>query len=134
MNRKGWFFLVFTIFFIMGCENSLTVNDASLQVSFVNKSSATLKNLTVADIYIGELKPENISGSFEYAEFSFDTGMPDEDASALIGDKLFTNYYRGYWCGTEKLTVESGKFLIEVDVIDTVLYLSCKNAPTIFDR
>lgn len=57
--------------------------------------------------------------------------MPDENASAEVSGKTVTNFYRGFWCGTEKIAVDSGKYLIKIDVVDTVLVLSCENAPTI---
>lgn len=118
---------------ISGCENSVSQDDSPLKISFKNSSSSSLQNLMVGDIFIGDLAPENISTQHGFDSFTFDTGMPDENASAYINGKLFTNFTRGFWCGTEKITIQEGNYIIEVNVIDTVLFLSCKNAPTLFD-
>lgn len=134
LNRFLLMSAVFISSLLSGCENSVAQDDSPLQISFKNSSSSSLQNLLVGDIVIGDLAPENISKRYGFTSFTFDTGMPDEDASAFIGGKLYTNHHRGYWCGTEKITISEGIYLIEIEVIDTVLFLSCQNAPTIFDR
>lgn len=118
-------------FLINGCDNPVNQNTSNLQLSFKNVSSYQLNNLVVADKLIGNLTRGQSSVYRNYEKFSFDSGLPDEDAGAEVNGILYTNYYRGYWCGTEKMTVDSGRFLIEVDVLDTTLYLSCKNPPRI---
>lgn len=106
-------------------------NSSRLQIRFKNISSYELRNLLVYDKLIGSLSVDSTSEYITFDNFTFDTGWPDEDASAEINGEIFTNFHRGYWCGTEKITVDSGKYLIEVEVLDTMLLLSCKNPPKI---
>lgn len=106
-------------------------NNSKLQISFKNISTYELRNLLVYDKLIGTLAIDSSSKFITFENFTFDTGWPDEDASAEINGELYTNYYRGYWCGTEKITVDSGKYFIEVEVLDTMLLLLCKNPPKI---
>lgn len=106
-------------------------NISKLQISFKNISIYELRNLLVYDKLIGTLSVDSTSEYITFDDFTFDTGWPDEDASAEINGEIFTNFHRGYWCGTEKITVDSGKYLIEVEVLDTMLLLSCKNPPKI---
>jgi hypothetical protein len=129
---------LFFLFFLAGCDNPVQEEQihgeqTKLQLGFQNNSIHQLSNLTVSGKLIGNLQSGASSEYFKFESFRFDTGLPDEDASAEVDGKMFTNYHRGYWCGTEKITIDSGKYLIEIEVIDTVLFLSCKNAPTIFD-
>jgi hypothetical protein len=128
---------IFFLFLLAGCNNPVQEEQgehAKLQLSFQNNSVHPLGNLIVSGKLIGTLPSGSSSGYFGFENFTFDTGMPDENASAEVNGKILTNFHRGYWCGTEKITIDSGKYLIGVEVVDTVLFLSCKNAPTIFDR
>lgn len=130
--------MVFLISIILytGCLNSTEINpmeEFRLSLSFQNNSNYKLDNLTVSDKTIGSLSSNSKSRYIEFDNFRFDTGMPDENASAMIDGKVYTNHNRGFWCGTEKISIDSGKYIIEIEVVDTVLWLSCKNAPTIFD-
>ena len=97
LNRFLLMSAVFISSLLSGCENSVAQDDSPLQISFKNSSSSSLQNLLVGDIVIGDLAPENISKRYGFTSFTFDTGMPDEDASAFIGGKLYTNHHRGYW-------------------------------------
>lgn len=123
--------LLLFLFTISGCDNPVEQNNSKLQISFKNNSASELNNLLVSDKLIGTLSSNSSSKYIAFEKFCFDTGMPDEDASADINGRILTNHYRGYWCGTEKITIDSGKYLIEIEVLDTMIYLSCKNAPTI---
>ncbi|QQS35444.1 MAG: hypothetical protein IPM56_14500 [Ignavibacteriales bacterium] len=119
---------------LAGCNelNDITnPADGKLHIQYKNNSGYDLKNLNVGGIAIGNVSDGSLSSDFIYNQFTFDTGMPDEDAVAEVNGKTFSNINRGYWCGTEKVTISSGNYLIEVAVLDTMLYLSCKNAPTI---
>jgi hypothetical protein len=124
------FFLLF-LFLVTGCDNPVEHNNSKLQISFKNSSVYKLNNLKVSNKLIGNLSSNSSSRLIVFEKFGFDSGMPDEDASADINGKILTNHYRGYWCGTEKININSGKYLIEVEVLDTMLYLYCKNAPKI---
>jgi hypothetical protein len=130
MKTKIVILLLF-LFAVIGCDNPVEQNNSKLQISFKNNSASELNNLLVSDKLIGTLSGNSSSKYLSFEKFCFDTGMPDEDASANINGKTLTNHYRGYWCGTEKITIDSGKYLIEIEVLDTMIYLSCKNAPTI---
>lgn len=123
--------IILFLFLVNGCENPLEQNNSKLQISFKNNSSYQLNNLLVSDKLIGKLSSNESSKYCAFDKFCFDTGMPDEDASSEVNGRMLTNHYRGYWCGTEKITVGSGKYLVEIEVLDTMLYLSCKNSPTI---
>lgn len=123
--------LFLLLFLINGCDNPVEHNNSKLQVSFKNNSSYELSNLLVANRLIGTLPGNSSSKYIAFDSFDFDTGMPDEDASTEVNGRMLTNHSRGFWCGTEKITIDSGKFLIEIEVLDTLLYLSCRNAPTI---
>lgn len=129
MYQKIIILFLFLIF-CGGCENPLE-NTSGLEVSFKNNSFYHLKNLVVSDKLIGDLKGNSLSNYIAFEKLTFDTGLPDEDASAEVNGVILTNHFRGYWCGTEKITIDSGKYLIEVEVLDTMLFLSCKNAPRI---
>lgn len=126
-------FIIFLSFLFMvnGCDSSVDQNNSTVQIIFKNNSNYQLKNLVVSDKSIGTLSSNSSSKYFSFNKFCFDTGMPDEDASSEVNGRVLTNHYRGYWCGTEKITIDSGIYLIEIDVLDTMLYLSCKNAPVI---
>lgn len=119
------------LFLANGCDNPVVQNNSKLQISFKNNSAYDLNNVLVSDKRIGSLPVNSSSKYFTFDNFCFDTGMPDEDASSEVNGRLLTNHCRGYWCGTEKITIDHGKYLIEIEVLDTMLYLSCKNAPTI---
>lgn len=123
--------LLLFLFLINACDNPVEQNNSRLQISFKNNSASELNNLLVSDKLIGTLSSNSSSKYVSFDKFCFDTGLPDEDASANINGKTFTNHYRGYWCGTEKITANSGKYLIEIEVLDTMIFLSCKNAPRI---
>lgn len=114
-----------------GCDNPIEQDTSKLQISFKNNSTYHLNNLLVSNKMIGTIPSNSSSGYIPFDKFRFDTAMPDEDASAEINGRIITNHNRGYWCGTEKITIDSGKYLIEIQVLDTILYLSCKNAPRI---
>lgn len=130
MNTK-YIILLLLLLSFSGCDNPVEQDISKLQVSFKNNSPFELVNLNVADKVVGNL-PGNASSTYiPFDNFTFDTGLPDEDASAIANTNVLTNFYRGYWCGTEKITIDSGKYLIEINVEDTVLFLSCKNAPRI---
>lgn len=120
------------LFLASGCDNPIDSNDSNLQISFKNNSEYTLSKFIVGDKLIGELSSNSSTKYFAFDNFGFDTGMPNEDASAEVNGKLLTNYNRGYWCGTEKTQVDSGKYLIEVHVLDSIINLSCDNATTIY--
>jgi len=129
---------LFFLFFLVGCNNpvqeeQIPGEQTKLQLSFQNNSIHQLSNLTVSGKLIGTLQSGSSSSYLGFENITFDTGLPDENASAEVDGKILNNFHRGYWCGTEKITIDSGKYLIGVEVIDTVLFLSCKNAPTIFD-
>lgn len=126
-------FIILFLFplFFTGCNIPVEQENSKLYISFKNNSPYELVNLTVADIVVGNLPSNAFSNYFQYEEFTFDTGLPDENASASVNGEVLTNYYRGYWCGTEKITIDSGKYIIEINVEDTVLFLSCKNSPRI---
>ena len=85
----------------------------------------------MSDKFIGNLTINSSSKYFAFENFTFDTGLPDENASAEVNERIITNHLRNYWCGTEKIIIDSGKYMIEVEVLDTMLFLSCKNAPRI---
>ena len=124
--------IIFLLLILIGCDNPVEQSPgAKLQLSFQNNSTYHFNNLIVFDKPIGNLQSGSLSKYIGFEDFTFDTGMPDEDASAEVNGEILTNYHRGYWCGTEKITVDSGKYLIEIEIIDTVLFLSCKNAPRI---
>jgi hypothetical protein len=106
-------------------------NIPKLQIIFKNISNFKLRNLLVADRLVGTLEIDSSSKFIQFENFQFDTGLPDENASAEVNGKVLTNHYRGYWCGTEKIRVDSGKYFIEVQVKDSVLFLTCKNPPRI---
>ena len=125
--------LFFLSFFIYACNNPVEHDtiESKLQVSFQNNSGYELKNFTVSDRIIGNIKSNSTTNYFAFDTFRFDSGRPDEDASAEIDGRQVSNHYRSYWCGTEKLKADSGKYLVEINVQDTILILYCKNAPTI---
>ena len=124
--------LFLLLFFILdGCDNPSEQNSSKLLISFKNNSAYQLNNLIVADKRIGNLPISFSSRYTGFEDFRFDTGLPDENASAEINGKVFTNYSRRYWCGTEKITITSGKYLITIEVVDTMLFLSCEDGPTI---
>jgi len=129
--KTNFIILLLFLFLIIGCDNPVEQNNSKLQVSFKNNSAYELSNLIVSDKLIGTLPSNSSSKYIAFDNFRFDTGMPDEDASSEVNGRVLTNHYRGYWCGTEKITIDSGKYLIEIEVLDTTLYLFCKNAPTI---
>lgn len=126
--------LVLLSVIVTGCDNPVNqkpANNSNLEISFKNNSAFVLKNVLVANMYIGNIDGGSSTVYIPFEKFTFDTGMPDENASAIVNGNVITNHYRGYWCGTEKITIDSGRYLIEVEIVDTVLYLSCKNAPVI---
>ena len=131
-----WIVVILLIISSVRCSDLIGIipeGDARLSISFKNNSNYKLEKLIVAEKSIGSLESGTQTSYRKFETFRFDTGLPDEDASAFVNERLLTNYHRGYWCSTEKITVDSGKYLIEIEVVDTVLFLSCKNAPTIFD-
>lgn len=131
-----WIVVILLIISSVRCSDLIGIipeGDARLSISFKNNSDYKLEELVVAEKSIGSLESKTQTSYRKFETFRFDTGMPDEDASAIVNEGLVTNYHRGYWCGTEKITIDSGKYLIEIELVDTVLFLSCKNAPTIFD-
>lgn len=132
MNNKLLITIIFSLI-ICGCENFLGNDSAKLQIGFKNNSGHHLENLFVANKLIGSIPAGDSTHYFPFETFWFDTGMPDEDARAEMNGKVATNYFRNYWCGTEKFKAEKGKYLIEITISDTLLYLSCKNSPTIFN-
>ncbi|MBN2424533.1 MAG: hypothetical protein JXR46_13950 [Calditrichaceae bacterium] len=119
------------LFIVTGCENPAEQDNSKLLISFRNKSAYQLNNLIVSDKGIGNLPVNFSSRYFGFDDFRFDSGLPDENASAVVNGKVYTNYRRGYWCGTEKITVTSGKYIINIEIVDTTLFLSCENSPTI---
>ncbi len=133
MFRKLLFLVLLSII-ISACNNPVEqdpVNDSKLQIAFQNNSQFELENFTVSEKLIGNIKPGSSTKYFAFETIGFDSGLPDEDASANTNGIKVTNHYRNYWCGTEKFTADSGKYLIEIEVRDTVLFLYCKNAPRI---
>lgn len=130
MQFKFSTFLLFLLV-VCGCDNPVEQNISKLQISFKNNSVYQLNNFMVSKKLIGNLSGNSSSRYIEFENFGFDSGLPDEDASAEVNGKIVSNHYRGYWCGTEKIKVDSGKYLIEVEVLDTMLFLSCKNSPGI---
>ncbi len=124
---------IFIIIISIGCDNPVEQSDENgpLVISFKNNTGFQLKNILVDNKPIGNLQSESSTKYFAFDTFTFDTGMPDENASAEINEETFTNHLRGFWCGTEKITINSGKYLIEIAVVDTVLFLICRNAPRI---
>ncbi len=131
MKYLKFIFFISILFYFTSCDNPVEQEAAKLQISFKNDTSYKLSGLKVADRIIGDLQENATSVYFAFDKFTFDTGLPDEDASAIINGKVHTNHFRRYWCGTEKITVDSGKYLIEISLSDTMLFLSCKNAPRI---
>lgn len=125
--------LIFLLSFILvsGCSNPTEQQVSNVQISFKNNSNYQLDNMIVADKTIGNLSSQSSSKYFSFDSFTFDTGMPDEDASAEVNGIVISNHFRGYWCGTEKITIDKGIYTIEIEVADTVLFLSCDNAPRI---
>lgn len=130
MKSQYIYIIILWVLFI-GCENLTENNQSKLQISFQNNSVQQLNKLTVSDKLIGDLNGKSSTEYFSFESFGFDTGMPDENASAEINGKMVTNLHRGFWCGTEKITIDSGKYLIKINIVDTVLILSCENAPII---
>lgn len=130
MKIKNLIFFSSLLLFL-SCSNPTEQQVSNVQISFKNNSTSQLNSLVVSDKPIGNLASQSSSKYFSFDSFTFDTGMPDEDASAEVNGIIATNHYRGYWCGTEKITVEEGKYTIEIEVIDTVLFLSCENSPRI---
>jgi len=106
--------------------------EEGLTIYFINDSNKTLNNLVVGGVTIGDLQSQETSGMIKYDAFRFDTGMPDEDASAEVKGETITNYERGYWCGTEKMSADTGEYTIFVNISEDYLILSCPNGPTIF--
>lgn len=117
--------------FLLNCSNPTEQEVSNLQINFRNNSSFQINNLIVSDKMIGNLASQSSSRYYSFDSFTFDTGMPDEDANAEVNGIVVSNLYRGYWCGTEKITIEEGTYTIEIEVVDTVLFLSCDNAPRI---
>jgi len=132
-QQYGITILFLSMIISMGCTNPVDSEETGLQLNFQNNSSRQLNKITVSNKLIGSLQSGSSSNYITFKSFGFDTGMPDADASAEVDGTILTNHNRGYWCGTEKITIDSGKYLIEINIIDTVLFLSCKDAPTIFD-
>lgn len=131
-------YMIFLLSFmlIIGCSNSTEttpMDDFRLSLSFHNNSNHKLDNLIVSNKTIGDLNSNSKTRYIEFDNFRFDTGMPDENAITMIDGRVYSNHNRGFWCGTEKISVDSGKYVIEIEVVDTVLWLSCENAPTIFN-
>ncbi len=123
--------LFLSLLLFLSCSNPTEQQVSNVQISFKNNSTSQLNSLVVSDNAIGNLTSQSSSKYFSFDSFTFDTGIPDEDASAEVNGIIATNHYRGYWCGTEKITVEEGKYTIEIEVLDTVLFLSCENSPRI---
>ncbi len=118
----------------IGCTEKLCIDDEDgIKITFVNKSTVVLTDLIVKDRAIGELFPDMASQMVIYEEFTFDSGMPDEDASTIVDGNIVSNFDRGYWCGTEKITATEGQYTINIIVYDDALHLTCLNGPTIFD-
>ncbi|KAA3610764.1 MAG: hypothetical protein D8M58_21220 [Calditrichaeota bacterium] len=130
--------LIFALIFI-GCSSSLDSQEDEntnhkLQITFKNVSSQNLQNLIVADKTIGTLLANSSSGAIAFDNFGFDTGMVDEDISVEVNGEELNNHERGFWCGTEKVTTDSGKYTIKLDINEYGLVIYCENAPTIFDN
>lgn len=104
-------------------------NSGKVSVVFENTTSLNIYSLEVYNQKIGGLDAGEISSKVSFADFGFDTGMPDEDAVAIIDGKACDNFERNYWCGTEKIRVDTGSYHITISVSDTNLYLSCTNPP-----
>jgi len=111
-------------------DNPTQPNEPRLQVIFKNATPYFMQNIIVGDKLVGDLISDSSSKSIAYEKLTFDTGLPDVDASAVVNGKTLTNHNRFYWCGTQKITVDSGKFFIDIEIVrDSILYLSCKNPP-----
>jgi hypothetical protein len=119
------------LFSLLACTNSVESTNresGKLLISFKNASGIKLNRLIVADKEIGDIEAAHKSSYLIFEEFTFDTGYPDENASAVINGRLLSNHYRGFWCGTQKSTVDSGIYVISISVRDTSLVLSCVNS------
>lgn len=111
-------------------DNPTHPNEPRLQVIFTNATPYFMENIIVGDKLVGDLISGSSSNPIAYEKLLFDTGLPDVDASAVVNGKTLTNHNRFYWCGTQKIAVDSGKFFIDIEVIsDSILFLSCKNPP-----
>lgn len=118
-------YLILLLIIIIGCSSPVEQFDEEqkLVVKFVNRSDRPMNNIQIADKPIGNLQAGGSTTYIKFNEFRFDSGLPDEDAFAEIDGKVLSNKSRNYWCGTEKYTVDSGKYLIQIQIIDTVLSL-----------
>lgn len=130
MQSKNMLVFILLLIFI-SCSNPADQEISNVMISFKNKSIYQLNNLIVSNRTIGDLIEESSSKYISFDSFKFDTGMPDEDASAEINGRIVSNHFRNYWCGTEKITIDKGIYIIEIEVIDSVLILTCNNSPRI---
>lgn len=121
--------LILLIFALTACSDLFveSFEDAELNIRFKNNTPHKLYNLIVADKLIGEITPGMTTGYYPFHNFRFDSGLPDEDASCVADNQVYTNISRGYWCGTQKYEVASGKYLIEIEIRDSLLFLCAKD-------
>ncbi len=122
--------------FLIACSNptELQNDDSSngnVQITFQNISSSNLQNVIVADRKIGTLNAQSSSRPIGFESFGFDTGMVDENVSVIVNFEEFNNHDRGFWCGTEKVRIDSGSYTIKIDLNNSQLSLFCENPPLI---
>jgi|GEM_PF-3156741 hypothetical protein len=109
-------------------DNPTKPNEPRLQVIFKNASKYFMQDILVGKKLVGDLPKDSSSKPIAYKYLIFDTGLPVIDASVMINGKTLTNHYRYHWYGTQMVSVDSGKFFIDIEIIwDSIIYLSCKN-------
>jgi len=123
-------------FFFIYCSNPAQVQDKETEnhnvlITLQNISSSNLYNVEVAGKTIGILRANSFSNPIGFDSFGFDTGMVDEDVSITINGVEINNHERNFWCGTEKVQADSGKYTIKIDISDSRIILYCDNPPYI---
>jgi hypothetical protein len=127
--------ILFMIVLLAACSNSVDsenaeMRDSDLQITFKNISNSNLAKVTVADKEIGVLMSQS-SKTVGFDDFGFDTGMVDEDVSVISNGIEYNNHDRNFWCGTEKVRVDSGEYIIKIDIKESRLVLYCDDPPLV---
>ena len=95
-----------------------TENIESVLVRFNNQTEKTIHSIVIDDDYVlGTLKQGEKTGYISFKTFGTDTGMPDVNFIGTIDGKILSCTNRFYWCGTEKATLETGKYNVNIRIV-----------------
>ncbi len=90
-----------------------------VRVKLTNKTGQDITNLVVNNIPVGNLANEQSTKYLLFDKFRFDTGMPDADCRGTISGEKIESFNQFYFCGTEKTTVEKGKYEFDIQLVDS---------------